>query len=135
MDIVLWPHQEYAATYIDDVVVHSKRWEDHLTRLREVLSALRRAGLTANPRKCHLGLDEARYLGYRIGRGLILPQNEKVAAIRDCPRPTIKKQVRAFLGLAGYYRCFIPFLLLFGLSPYRPNQKGPTRQNTVEPCG
>ncbi|KAI2645462.1 Retrovirus-related Pol polyprotein from transposon 17.6 [Labeo rohita] len=53
MDIILRPHQAYAAAYLDDVVVHSEAWEDHLDRLRRVLSELRRAGLTANPRKCH----------------------------------------------------------------------------------
>ncbi len=51
MDILLRPHQQYAAAYLDDVVIHSERWEDHLGRLRRVLMELRRAGLTANPRK------------------------------------------------------------------------------------
>ncbi len=69
---------------------------------------LRRVGLTANPRKCHLALSEAKYLGYQVGRCLIKPQEKKVAAILSAPRPTSKTQVRAFLGLAGYYRCFIP---------------------------
>ncbi len=54
MDIVLCPHQQYAAAYLDDVVIHSERWEDHLDRLRRVLMELRRAGLATNPRKCHL---------------------------------------------------------------------------------
>ncbi len=108
MDIVLRPHQQYAAAYLDDVVVHSERWEDHLDRLRRVLMELRRAGLAANPRKCHLALFEAKYLGFRVGRGLIKPQEKKVEAIRAAPRPSTKTQVRAFLRLAGYYRCFIP---------------------------
>ncbi len=69
---------------------------------------LRRAGLAANPRKCHLALFEAKYLGFRVGRGLIKPQERKVEAVRAAPRPSTKTQVRAFLGLAGYYRCFIP---------------------------
>ncbi len=69
---------------------------------------LRRAGLTANPRKCHLALFEAKYLGFQVGRGLIKPQQKKVEAVHAAPRPTTKTQVRAFLGLAGYYRCFIP---------------------------
>ncbi len=76
-------------------------------RLRRVLLELRRAGLSANPRKCHLALPEAKYLGFQVGRGLIKPQEKKVAAILSAPRPTSKTQVRAFLGLAGYYRCFI----------------------------
>ncbi|KAL0159612.1 hypothetical protein M9458_043337, partial [Cirrhinus mrigala] len=108
MDIILRPHQAYAAAYIDDVVVHSEAWDEHLDRLRRVLSELRRAGLTANPRKCHLALSEAKYLGFQVGRGLIRPQEKKVEAIHSAPRPATKTQVRAFLGLAGYYRCFIP---------------------------
>ncbi|KAL0185140.1 hypothetical protein M9458_020837, partial [Cirrhinus mrigala] len=108
MDIILRPHQTYAAAYLDDLVIHSEAWEDHLERLRRVLSELRRAGLTANPRKCHLALHEARYLGFTVGRGLIKPQENKVKAILEAPKPSTKTQVRAFLGLAGYYRCFIP---------------------------
>ncbi len=69
---------------------------------------LRRAGLTANPSKCHLVLFEVKYLGFRVGQGLIKPQENKVEAVRAAPRPRTKTQVRAFLGLAGYYRCFIP---------------------------
>ncbi len=108
MDILLRPHQQYAAAYLDDVVIHSERWEDHLGWLRRVLMELRRAGLTANPCKCHLALFEAKYLGFQVGRGLIKPQEKKVVAVRAAPRPGTKTQVRAFLGLAGYYRCFIP---------------------------
>ncbi len=108
MDIILRPHQQYAAAYLDDVVIHSERWEDHLDRLRRVLMDLQRAGLTANPRKCHLALFEAKYLGFQVGRGLIKPQQKKVEAVHAAPRPTTKTRVRAFLGLAGYYRCFIP---------------------------
>ncbi|KAI2662301.1 Retrovirus-related Pol polyprotein from transposon 17.6 [Labeo rohita] len=108
MDIILRPHQAYAAAYLDDMVVHSEAWEVHLERLRRVLSELRRAGLTANPRKCHLAQFEAKYLGFQVGRGLIHPQERKVETIRTAPKPTTKTQVRAFLGLAGYYRCFIP---------------------------
>ncbi len=108
MDILLRPHQSYAAAYLDDVIIHSEAWEDHLDRVRRVLSELRRAGLTANPHKCHLALSEAKYLGFQVGRGLIRPQEKKVEAVRTAPRPETKTQVRAFLGLAGYYRCFIP---------------------------
>ncbi len=81
MDILLRPHQGYAAAYIDDVVIHSETWEDHLERLRRVLLELHRAGLTANPKKCHLALPEAKYLGFQVGRGLVRPQEKKVAAI------------------------------------------------------
>ncbi|KAL1254072.1 hypothetical protein QQF64_016301 [Cirrhinus molitorella] len=54
------------------------------------------------------GSCRTQYLGFQVGRGLIKPQEKKVTAILTAPRPTTKTQVRAFLGLAGYYRCFIP---------------------------
>ncbi|KAI2646137.1 Retrovirus-related Pol polyprotein from transposon 17.6 [Labeo rohita] len=92
MDIILRPQQAYAAAYIDDVVVHSEAWDEHLDRLRRVLSELRWAGLTANPRKCHLALSEAKYLGFQVGRGLIRPQEKKVEAIHSAPRPATKTQ-------------------------------------------
>ncbi|XP_077962421.1 uncharacterized protein LOC144410313 isoform X1 [Gasterosteus aculeatus] len=108
MDKILRPHQGYAAAYIDDIVIHSDDWETHLSRLRAVLGALRGAGLTANPKKCRLGLEEASYLGYRIGRGNVRPQDAKVEAILSWPRPKTKRQVKSFLGLVGYYQRFIP---------------------------
>ncbi|KAL0159094.1 hypothetical protein M9458_047170, partial [Cirrhinus mrigala] len=85
MDIILRPHQACVAAYLDDVVVHSKAWEDHLDRLRRVLSELKRAGLTTNPHKCHLALSEAKYLGFQVGRGLIHPQ-EKLSSPLPSPR-------------------------------------------------
>ena len=108
MDAILRPHQEYAAAYIDDVVIHSEDWDSHLLRLRAVLVSLEATGLTANPNKCCLGLSEAEYLGYTVGNGKIRPQAEKTRAIRDWPRPRTKRDVRAFLGITGYYRRFIP---------------------------
>uniref|UniRef100_A0A3B1KDF6 Gypsy retrotransposon integrase-like protein 1 n=1 Tax=Astyanax mexicanus TaxID=7994 RepID=A0A3B1KDF6_ASTMX len=108
MDVVLRPHQSFAAAYLDDVIVHSETWGEHLAHLHKVLSAIHQAGLTANPRKCHLGLTEAAYLGYRIGRGLLRPQQQKVDAVSSWPTPRNKTDVRAFLGLASYYRRFVP---------------------------
>ena len=108
MDQVLRPHRAYAAAYIDDIIIHSGSWDVHIQQLRAVLGELRKAGLTANPAKCRLGLEETAYLGFRVGRGNVRPQESKVAAIRDWPRPTSKKQVKSFLGLVGYYQRFIP---------------------------
>ena len=108
MDRILRPHREYAAAYLDDIIIHSHDWTSHLGHLRAVLRALRQAGLTANPKKCHLGLEEAQYLGYTIGRGHVKPQFRKVEAIKTWPKPATKRQVKTYLGLVGYYQCFIP---------------------------
>ncbi|CAJ0937379.1 unnamed protein product [Ranitomeya imitator] len=108
MDRVLRPHRQYASAYLDDIVIYSMDWETHLQKVQAVIDDLRDAGLTANPKKCHIRLEEARYLGYVIGRGVVKPQIDKIQAIQGWPQPVNKKQVQAFLGIAGYYRRFIP---------------------------
>ncbi|XP_067392466.1 autoimmune regulator [Emydura macquarii macquarii] len=55
MDGLLGPHVHYAVAYLDNVVVYSRHWEDHLNEVARVLSTLREAGITTNPRKCHIG--------------------------------------------------------------------------------
>uniref|UniRef100_A0A803JIM9 Gypsy retrotransposon integrase-like protein 1 n=1 Tax=Xenopus tropicalis TaxID=8364 RepID=A0A803JIM9_XENTR len=108
MDRILKPHGRYAAAYLDDIVIHSTDWESHLAKVQAVVDSIRNAGLTANPAKCTIGLEEAKYLGFSIGRGLVKPQVTKVESIQNWPRPSTKKQVRTFLGLTSYYRRFIP---------------------------
>ena len=108
MDRVLRPHRDYAAAYLDDIIIHSTSWDTHLRHLEAVIQVLREAGLTANPAKCSLALEEANYLGYTVGRGNVKPQEKKIDAIATWPQPQTKRQVRTFLGLMGYYRQFIP---------------------------
>jgi len=74
----------------------------------DVLESLRQAGLTANPGKYAVGWREVRYLGYHLSGGQVRLQIDKTAAIAACLRPKTKQGVRQFLGLAGYYRRFIP---------------------------
>ena len=108
MDRVLRPHKEYAAAYLDDIVIQSTSWELHLQHLDAVLGALRKAGLTANAKKCRIGLTETEYLGFTIGRGCVKPQARKVERIREWPRPLTKKQLKSLLGLLSYYAKFLP---------------------------
>ena len=100
--------QNYAAAYLDDLVVFSSTWEDHLKQLQEILSRLRQAGLTAKPSKCQFGMRTCTYLGHVVGNGLIKPEVSKIQAVQSFAVPQSKRQVRAFLGLTGYYRRFIP---------------------------
>lgn len=94
--------------YIDDVLVATDSWQEHIDTLGEVLSRLRSAGLTIKPKKCEIGFHQISFLGHRIGLGLIAPKQEILTRIQDSPRPTTKRQVRSFLGLTGFYREFIP---------------------------
>lgn len=108
MDKVLRGQEDFALPYLDDVAVFSSSWPEHLAHLRAVLTRLREAGLTVKAPKCQLAQAEVLYLGHVIGRGHRRPSEMKVAAIRDFPQPRTKTDIRAFLGIAGYYRKYIP---------------------------
>ena len=108
MDSVLAPCHGFASSYIDDIMVYSNSWSDHLKHLDAVLQCLAKAGLTAKPGKCFIATTSCDYLGHTVGGGRVALQEAKVQAIANFPRPTTKKQIRAFLGLAGYYRRFVP---------------------------
>ncbi|XP_047219374.1 uncharacterized protein LOC124867136 [Girardinichthys multiradiatus] len=108
MNHVLREVSDFSAAYLDDVVVFSQTWKDHMLHLRRVLGCIRKAGLTINPQKCAIAQKEVAYLGYVIGFGKIRPQVGKVEAVHSFPVPTTKRRVKSFLGLVGWYRKFIP---------------------------
>eukprot|EP00057_Strongylocentrotus_purpuratus_P000907 XP_001186509.2 PREDICTED: uncharacterized protein LOC754648 [Strongylocentrotus purpuratus] len=94
--------------FIDDILIHTVSFEEHLDTLREVFERLRRANLTARPTKCTVGCVSIEFLGHRIGQGELRPVQDKVDAVQGAARPKTKKQLRSFLGLVGYYRRFVP---------------------------
>ncbi len=108
MEKVLQGCEEWSAAYLDDVVIHSNSWQEHLWHLKQTLEKIKKAGLTLNVGKCEWAKQEANYLGYHLGNGQLRPQVNKVEAICQSPRPKTKKEVRSFLGLVGWYRRFVP---------------------------
>ena len=94
--------------YLDDVVVFSTTFEQHLQRLRAVLDALRTAGLSLKPEKCHFGYEELKFLGHVVSSDGIRPDPDKTRAVAAFPTPATKQDVRRFLGLCAYYRRFVP---------------------------
>lgn len=92
--------------YLDDLVVKSDSWSDHVQVLRIVFDRLAKATLTLNLAKCEFGKATVTYLGKQVGRGQVRPVEAKVAAIAEFPAPTTRRELRRFLGMAGYYRSF-----------------------------
>ncbi len=95
------------AVYLDDIVVASPTFEQHLIDMREVLTRLESAGLSFKLEKCQFCRSELTFLGYKVTSEGILPNEGKVRAVTDFNTPTCVKQVRQFLGLTSYYRRFI----------------------------
>ena len=94
--------------YLDDIFVITPTFDEHLTWLRRVLHKIRDARLTINREKCELCRSQVRYLGFLVDCDELWVDPEKTAPVVDYPAPRNLKQLRRFLGMASWYRRFIP---------------------------
>ena len=94
--------------YLDDIIVFSKDFDSHLTRLEEVFQRFRAARLKLKPGKCRLFQREVNYLGHVVSQTGVATDPDKVDAVRNWPQPRCVQEVRSFLGFVGYYRRFCP---------------------------
>ena len=99
-----WNH---CLVYLDDVLVCSETFEEHLGHLDDVFSRMVRANFKLKPSKCRLMPKELLFLGHLISEQGIRPNPAKVAVLAAWPRPTTVKEVQSFLGLATYFRKFV----------------------------
>ena len=90
--------------YIDDLIVYTKDWAIHLQVLDKLLKKLRPAGLVIRPTKCVFGSTSVEFWGHSIAENCISINEKNLEKIRCAKRPTTKKEVRSFLGLANNYR-------------------------------
>jgi hypothetical protein len=108
MDIVLagikW---QYALVYLDDIIIYSRTWRDHIQHLEEVFQRLDKANLKCNPEKCELMKTKVKFLGHTISKEGIATNPKKIDAIKNIGTPISKAEVHTFLGIANYYRKFI----------------------------
>jgi hypothetical protein len=96
-----------ALVFLDDILIYSKTLEEHQRHVRSVLEVLRAEKLFAKESKCEFFTTEVEFLGHLVGRHGVRMMEDKVQAVREWPTPTCVRDVRAFLGTAGYYRKFI----------------------------
>lgn len=93
--------------FIDDILVFSETFEDHLIRLGNVFQRLSSHGLKLKGSKCELFKTSVSYLGHVISEDGVSTDPSKISSINSWPEPTNISQLRTFLGLTGYYRRFI----------------------------
>lgn len=100
--------RKFVIVFLDDSLVYSASWTEHLGHLRQVLDLLKQHQLFAKLSKCSFGQTSINYLGHIISDQGVATDPEKTIAMENWPTPTNATDLRGFLGLTGYYRKFVP---------------------------
>ena len=99
--------QPHVFGYLDDVIIITTNFEEHLYWLEFVLRRIVDAGLAISFEKSEFCCQQVPYLGYLLDSEGLRPNPERVAPLLNYPAPSNIKQLRRFLGMAGWYSCFI----------------------------
>ena len=95
---------KFVHIYLDDILVVSSNFQEHLIHVEQVLKHLHEAGLKLKPAKCAFAQKQINYLGFTLSAEGVCPNNEKVVAVQNFPRPMDVQSVRRFLGMVNFYR-------------------------------
>ena len=94
--------------FVDDLIIHSATFEEHIVHIAAVLDMLAACGLRAHPAKSVFASDRIEYLGHMVTPWGIEPVAAKVSAMTQLTAPTDATELKSVLGMIGYYRCFVP---------------------------
>ena len=100
-------HWKFCLVYLDDIIIYSDTFKDHLDHLCQVFQKFRDVNLKLKPKKCSFACDRIHYLGHIISEDGVATDPEKLKVVQEYPSPKNVKDVRAFLGFVGYYRRYI----------------------------
>ena len=98
---------KFAAVYIDDIIIYSRTFEQHMDHIQQVFDALRKACLKIKLKKGYFCFPSIAFLGHIVGRNGIAPDPAKIEKVKNFPEPTNLKELRGALGLFSYYRKFV----------------------------
>ena len=99
---------KFCIVYVDDIVVFSKDFDQHMQHLQLIFDRLEAANLTLKLSKCQFAVSRVKYLGHILSPQGVSPDPEKISIVQDWQPPKNPKQIRQFLGLTNYYRRFVP---------------------------
>lgn len=100
-------HLQACMVFLDDIIIFSSTFEEHLQRLEQVLTRLGEWGLKLNPKKCFLAQERVRYVGHIVSAAGVEADPEKCDKIKNWPTLKTPEEVRQFIGFASYYRRFV----------------------------
>ncbi|GFX72293.1 retrovirus-related Pol polyprotein from transposon 297 [Trichonephila clavipes] len=123
--------EDFVVPYLDDIAIFSDTWESHIKHIETVLQRIKRAKLTIKPSKCKFAQQNVKFLGYIVGQGFRTPSEIKVQAVLEFPTPRTKTQIRAFLGIAGYYQKYINLFSVIA-APLTDALKGRAKKGEIK---
>jgi hypothetical protein len=131
-DRVLAPYlRKTCVVYLDDVIVYSRTFDEHVQHLTEVMTVMAESGQLLRPEKCDFFMKNCEYLGHTVGGGGIKMSDDKYTKILTFPIPQNRKQLKRFLGIVSYYRKFVKNLALLA-KPLRELEHNETYEWTEE---
>jgi hypothetical protein len=108
MNHVLQPFlRQFVLVFLDDILIYNASWTDHMQHLQQVLETLRKHQLYLKLSKCTFAQPSLEYLGHIISDKRVATDPSKIDAMVKWPTPSSMTELRAFLGLTGYYRKFV----------------------------
>ncbi|XP_059069112.1 uncharacterized mitochondrial protein AtMg00860-like [Cryptomeria japonica] len=96
--------RNFVLIFLDDILIYSRTWKEHLKHIEEVLSIFESESLFAKESKCEFGMKELFYLGHIISADGVKVDLKKIEAIVDWPPLENLTHLKGFLGLCGFYR-------------------------------
>ena len=109
LGIVLASFHNFALNYLDDIIIFSRKWEEHLECLEEMFKQLKHADLKIKCSKCKFFKARVHYLGYLVSIDGVQSLPDKLEAIKKLLVPTNMDELYQFLDITGFYRKFVPF--------------------------
>ena len=83
------------ANYVDDVILYSATWDEHMFSLRELFNRVKETSLTMKPSKCSVASTQVDFVGHKVGADQLTTQMDKVERVRNAELPHNKTQVRS----------------------------------------
>lgn len=123
----------FAVNFIDDILIFSKTFDEHIGHLKRLLEAIREEGFRLKLTKCKFACDSVKYLGHILQKNTITPLKDNLKSIKDFPTPQNRKQIRQFLGKINFYGKYIPNVSIV-LDPLHKLLRKDQKFNWTEQC-